>query len=102
MGSLILNGLADKSAVNLLVCFPGWIGKHPAEGRGSALVRSGIDHHALLSRRERLFSPDPRLGWVFRDRWWFLRPFPEAPPQQRSRKTQPRRGSGLNLSLIHI
>ncbi|GAA4237572.1 hypothetical protein GCM10022254_49960 [Actinomadura meridiana] len=33
---------------------------------------------------ERLFSPDPRLGWVFRDRWWFLRPFAEAPPHQRA------------------
>ncbi|WP_433473260.1 hypothetical protein ACQPZP_31065 [Spirillospora sp. CA-142024] len=41
-----------------------------------------IDPGGLLSRRERLFSPDPRLGWVFRDRWWFLRPFPEAPPRQ--------------------
>ncbi|WP_395104284.1 hypothetical protein [Actinomadura sp. SCN-SB] len=46
-------------------------------------MRGGIDHQALLSRRDRLFSPDPRLGWVFRDRWWFLRPFPEAPPQRR-------------------
>ncbi|TDD60721.1 hypothetical protein E1293_45510 [Actinomadura darangshiensis] len=41
-----------------------------------------VDLGGLLSRRERLFSPDPRLGWVFRDRWWFLRPFPEAPPRQ--------------------
>ncbi|TDC79630.1 PspC domain-containing protein [Actinomadura sp. 7K507] len=41
-----------------------------------------VDHGGLLSRRERLFSPEPRLGWVFRDRWWFLRPFPEAPPRQ--------------------
>lgn len=41
-----------------------------------------VDHGGLLARRERLFSPDPRLGWVFRDRWWFLRPFPEAPPRQ--------------------
>ncbi|MES9540466.1 hypothetical protein [Actinomadura sp. NPDC000600] len=46
-------------------------------------MRGGpVDHGGLLSRRERLFTPDPRLGWVFRDRWWFLRPFPEAPPQQ--------------------
>ncbi|TDE20832.1 hypothetical protein, partial [Actinomadura sp. 6K520] len=41
-----------------------------------------VDPAGLLSRRERLFSPDPRLGWVFRDRWWFLRPFPEPPPRQ--------------------
>lgn len=41
-----------------------------------------IDHGGLLSRRERLFSPEPRLGWVFRDRWWFLRPFPEPPPRR--------------------
>lgn len=43
-----------------------------------------VDHGGLLSRRERLFTPDPRIGWVFRDRWWFLRPFPEAPPQQQA------------------
>ena len=43
-----------------------------------------IDHGGLLSRRERLFSPEPRLGWVFRDRWWFLRPFPEPPPRQQA------------------
>ncbi|WP_141583434.1 hypothetical protein [Actinomadura sp. WMMA1423] len=43
-----------------------------------------VDHGGLLSRRERLFTPDPRLGWVFRDRWWFRRPFPEAPPQQQA------------------
>ncbi|SPT49694.1 Uncharacterised protein [Actinomadura madurae] len=43
-----------------------------------------VDHGGLLARRERLFSPDPRLGWVFRDRWWFLRPFPEPPPQQQA------------------
>jgi hypothetical protein len=41
-----------------------------------------LDRHRLLSRREKLFSPDPRLGWVFRDRWWFLRPFTEPAPQQ--------------------
>ncbi|GAA2421526.1 hypothetical protein GCM10010191_36320 [Actinomadura vinacea] len=45
-------------------------------------MRGGIDHHAFLSRRARLFDPDPRLGWVFRDRWWFLRPFPEPSPRQ--------------------
>ncbi|WP_165966249.1 hypothetical protein, partial [Actinomadura sp. 7K534] len=43
-----------------------------------------VDPAGLLSRRERLFSPDPRLGWVFRDRWWFLRPFPEPPPRQQA------------------
>lgn len=42
-----------------------------------------VDYEGLLARRERLFSPEPRLGWVFRDRWWFLRPFPDVPPQQR-------------------
>ncbi|SNT59023.1 hypothetical protein SAMN05443665_105140 [Actinomadura meyerae] len=42
------------------------------------------DHEGPLSRRERLFSPDPRIGWVFRDRWWFLTPFPEAPPRQQA------------------
>ncbi|NKZ04516.1 hypothetical protein [Actinomadura latina] len=43
-----------------------------------------VDHGGLLSRRERLFSPEPRLGWVFRDRWWFLTPFPEAPPRRQA------------------
>lgn len=43
-----------------------------------------VDHGGLLSRRERLFSPEPRIGWVFRDRWWFLTPFPEPPPQQQA------------------
>lgn len=48
-------------------------------------MRGGpVDHQGLLARREKLFSPDPRLGWVFRDRWWFLRPFNEAPPQQQN------------------
>ncbi|TYK46176.1 hypothetical protein [Actinomadura decatromicini] len=39
---------------------------------------------AVPARRERLFSPEPRLGWVFRDRFWFLRPFPDAPPHRRA------------------
>ncbi|TDB72020.1 hypothetical protein E1264_42140, partial [Actinomadura sp. KC216] len=43
-----------------------------------------VDHGGLRARVERLFSPEPRLGWVFRDRWWFLQPFTEAPPQQRA------------------
>ncbi|MFG1854997.1 hypothetical protein ACGFJT_24400 [Actinomadura geliboluensis] len=43
-----------------------------------------VDHGGPLSRRERLFSPDPRIGWVFRDRWWFLTPFPDPPPQQQA------------------
>ncbi|XRQ13386.1 hypothetical protein ACN3XK_21620 [Actinomadura welshii] len=43
-----------------------------------------VDHGGLLSRRERLFTPEPRLGWVFRDRWWFLRPFPEPQPRQQA------------------
>ncbi|RFS81684.1 hypothetical protein D0T12_30840 [Actinomadura spongiicola] len=42
-----------------------------------------VDHGRLGSRVERLFSPEPRLGWVFRDRRVFLRPFAEAPPLQR-------------------
>ncbi|MFI0371053.1 hypothetical protein ACH35V_24560 [Actinomadura sp. 1N219] len=47
-------------------------------------MRGGpVDHGGLRTRVERLFSPEPRLGWVFRDRWWFLRPFPEVPPRQR-------------------
>ncbi|MFG2088202.1 MULTISPECIES: hypothetical protein [unclassified Spirillospora] len=48
-------------------------------------MRGGpVDHENLLSRRDRLFSPEPRLGWIFRDRWWFLRPFPEPPPRQQA------------------
>ncbi|WP_396454304.1 hypothetical protein [Actinomadura sp.] len=43
-----------------------------------------VDHGGLLSRRERLFSPDPRIGWVFRDRWWFRTPFPEPPPRRQA------------------
>ncbi|MFI0407800.1 hypothetical protein [Actinomadura sp. 3N508] len=43
-----------------------------------------VDHGGLRTRVERLFSPEPRLGWVFRDRWWFLRPFAEVPPQRRA------------------
>ncbi|TMQ90194.1 hypothetical protein ETD83_36480, partial [Actinomadura soli] len=43
-----------------------------------------VDLGGLRTRVERLFSPEPRLGWVFRDRWWFLRPFPEIPPRQRA------------------
>ncbi|MFI0484653.1 hypothetical protein [Actinomadura sp. 9N215] len=43
-----------------------------------------VEHGGPRSRVGRLFSPDPRLGWVFRDRWWFLRPFPEVPPRQRA------------------
>ncbi|WUI01973.1 hypothetical protein OHR68_09225 [Spirillospora sp. NBC_00431] len=42
------------------------------------------DHGRPRTRVERLFTPEPRLGWVFRDRWWFLRPFPEVPPHQRT------------------
>ncbi|TYB38430.1 hypothetical protein [Actinomadura chibensis] len=43
-----------------------------------------VDPAAPRARRERLFSPEPRLGWVFRDRFWFLRPFPDAPPHRRA------------------
>ena len=40
-----------------------------------------VDRQSLLERRSLLFSPDPRLGWVFRDRWAFYTPFTEPPPQ---------------------
>ncbi|MEV5710273.1 hypothetical protein [Actinoallomurus sp. NPDC052274] len=40
-----------------------------------------VDRQSLLERRSLLFSPDPRLGWVFRDRWAFYVPFTEPPPQ---------------------
>ncbi|MCO6008190.1 hypothetical protein NE236_24735 [Actinoallomurus purpureus] len=40
-----------------------------------------VDRQSLLERRSLLFSPDPRLGWVFRDRWAFYVPFTESPPQ---------------------
>ncbi|TDD23770.1 hypothetical protein E1287_38720, partial [Actinomadura sp. KC06] len=47
-------------------------------------MRGGpVDHGGPRTRVGRLFTPEPRLGWVFRDRWWFLRPFPEAPPRER-------------------
>jgi hypothetical protein len=86
----IPNRCGDKSVVNLLGYFRhcprtrsrGDRNDTRAE-RGFTVVRGEpIDHHRLLARRNELFSPDPRLGWVFRDRWWFLRPFNEAPPQQ--------------------
>lgn len=41
-----------------------------------------IDHHTLAERRDLLFTPDPRLGWVFRNRWATYRPFGQPPPQQ--------------------
>ena len=57
----------------------------PPDQNGVHVVRGDpVDLPGLLARRERLFSPDPRLGWVFRDRWWFLRPFPEPQPQRRT------------------
>jgi hypothetical protein len=40
-----------------------------------------VDRQSLLERRSLLFSPDPRLGWVFRDRWAFYVPFTEPPPR---------------------
>jgi hypothetical protein len=40
-----------------------------------------VDRQSLLERRSLLFSPDPRLGWVFRDRWASYVPFTEPPPQ---------------------
>ena len=38
---------------------------------------------SLLQRRSLLFSPNPRLGWVFRDRWTAYTPFavPQPEPQ---------------------
>src|ERR1700735_329683 len=33
-----------------------------------------------LGRRAALFTPGPRLGWVFRDRRQLAAPFPEPPP----------------------
>ncbi|MEV0406476.1 hypothetical protein [Actinoallomurus sp. NPDC050550] len=40
-----------------------------------------VDRQSLLERRSLLFSPDPRLGWVFRDRRAYYVPFTEPPPQ---------------------
>jgi hypothetical protein len=40
-----------------------------------------VDRQALLERRSLLFSPEPRLGWLFRDRWAYYTPFTEPPPQ---------------------
>jgi hypothetical protein len=40
-----------------------------------------VNRQALLERRSLLFSPEPRLGWVFRDRWSFYTPFTEPEPQ---------------------
>src|SRR5215470_17565419 len=34
----------------------------------------------VLERRAILFTPGPRLGWVFRDRHQLAAPFPEPPP----------------------
>ncbi len=40
-----------------------------------------LDRRSLMERRSLLFSPDPRLGWAFQDRWAFYVPFTEPPPQ---------------------
>src|SRR5690242_8789912 len=40
-----------------------------------------VDRQSLLERRSLLFSPEPRLGWVFRDRRAFYTPFTEPPPK---------------------
>jgi hypothetical protein len=40
-----------------------------------------ISRQSLLERRSLLFSPDPRLGWIFRDRWAFYTPFTDPQPQ---------------------
>jgi hypothetical protein len=39
-----------------------------------------VDPQTLLERRALLFSPQPRLGWLFRDRWSFRTPFTDPPP----------------------
>jgi hypothetical protein len=41
-----------------------------------------LDHQQLLSRRA-LFSAEPRLGWVFRDRWAYFTRFTEPALQPR-------------------
>jgi hypothetical protein len=52
------------------------------EVRGpAAMTVEPLDHQALLSRRALLFSPSPRLGWSFRDRWLFRVPFTEPRPR---------------------
>ncbi|GLY87733.1 hypothetical protein [Actinoallomurus iriomotensis] len=40
-----------------------------------------VDRQSLLQRRSLLFSPEPRLGWTFRDRWAFYTPFTEPEPR---------------------
>lgn len=46
-------------------------------------MRAGpIDHGTLMERREKLFTPEPRLGWVFRDPFRFFHPFTEPVPQR--------------------
>lgn len=40
-----------------------------------------VDRQSLLERRSLLFSPDARLGWLFRDRWASYIPFTDLPPQ---------------------
>jgi hypothetical protein len=40
-----------------------------------------VDRQSLLERRSLLFSPEPRLGWLFRDRWAYYTPFTEPQPQ---------------------
>jgi hypothetical protein len=40
-----------------------------------------VSRQSLLERRSLLFFPDPRLGWVFRNRWAFYTPFTDPQPQ---------------------
>jgi hypothetical protein len=40
-----------------------------------------VNRQSLLERRSLLFSPEPRLGWAFRDRWSFYTPFTDPQPQ---------------------
>ncbi|CNF89244.1 Uncharacterised protein [Mycobacterium tuberculosis] len=62
-----------------------------AERGFSVVTGEPVDRGGLLLRRERLFSPDPRVGWVFRDRWWFRTPFPDPPPQPQALPEYPAR-----------
>lgn len=50
-----------------------------------------VPHRADLvpaDRRELLFTPGPRLGWVFRDRRELAAPYPEPVPSQQAIQAQ--------------
>ncbi|HEY0541921.1 MAG TPA: hypothetical protein VGD53_26375 [Actinoallomurus sp.] len=40
-----------------------------------------VSRQSLLERRSLLFSPNPRLGWLSRDRWAVYTPFTDPQPQ---------------------